>query len=115
MEADVIGATVANAFAQGCDRVYLVDNDSADATVAEAVSAGAQFRGVVLDREVRRTPSSRHHEPRGRGRVADSGAEHVWWLWLDADEFPHGPGGLTVREYLATLDRRYRIVGGRAS
>jgi hypothetical protein len=34
-------------------------------------------------------------------------------LWLDADEFPHGPGGLSVREYLATLDRRFRIVGAR--
>src|SRR5207247_4344011 len=30
-----------------------------------------------------------------------------------ADEFPHGPGGLTIAEYLRTLDRRFRIVGGR--
>src|SRR5439155_7901489 len=43
----------------------------------------------------------------------DDGAEHIWWLWLDADEFYHGPRGLTLREYLATLDRRFRIVGGR--
>jgi hypothetical protein len=42
-----------------------------------------------------------------------SGAAHVWWLWLDADEFPHGPGGVTVREHLAKLDRRFRIVGAR--
>ena len=41
------------------------------------------------------------------------GHAHIWWLWLDADEFPHGPRGLTVREYLETLDRRYRIVGAR--
>jgi hypothetical protein len=40
MEADVIAATVANALAQGCDRVLLVDNDSPDDTVARAVAAG---------------------------------------------------------------------------
>ena len=32
---------MANAFAQGCERVFLVDNDSRDDTVAEAVAAGA--------------------------------------------------------------------------
>ena len=37
MEADVIGATVKNALTQGCERVFLVDNDSHDETVAEAV------------------------------------------------------------------------------
>ncbi len=40
-----------------------------------------------------------------------SGAEHVWWLYLDSDEFPEGPSGLSLREYLATLDRRFRVVG----
>jgi hypothetical protein len=35
----------------------------------------------------------------------------VWWLHLDSDEFPEGPDGLTVRGYLATLDRSFRIVG----
>ena len=44
---------------------------------------------------------------------AAEGSDHIWWLWLDADEFPHGPRGLTVREYLATLDRSFRIVGAR--
>jgi hypothetical protein len=44
---------------------------------------------------------------------AADGRRHLWWLWLDADEFVHGPAGLTVRELLAGLDRRYRIVGSR--
>ncbi len=44
---------------------------------------------------------------------AAADADHVWWLWLDADEFYHGPRGLTLRGYLATLDRRFRVVGGR--
>ncbi len=40
-----------------------------------------------------------------------SGAAHVWWLYLDSDEFSEGPDGMSVREYLATLDRRFRVVG----
>ena len=46
-------------------------------------------------------------------RVTAEQATPVWWMWLDADEFPHGPGGRTVANYLATLDRRFRIVGAR--
>ena len=41
MEADVIEATVRNAFTQGCERVFLVDNDSPDDTVERALAAGA--------------------------------------------------------------------------
>jgi hypothetical protein len=40
-------------------------------------------------------------------------ADHIWWLYIDADEFPHGPGGQTIREYLSGLDERFRVVGAR--
>jgi hypothetical protein len=113
MEEDVVGATVANAFAQGCERVYLVDNDSTDGTVAEATRAGAVLAATF---------ATEQYDERLRldimNRVvadvsADAGADHIWWLWLDADEFPHGPRATTVREYLDGLDRRFRIVGAR--
>src|SRR5262249_45555665 len=108
-----IEATVRNAFEQGCDRVLLFDNDSPDETVAVALAAGA---------ELIRTFSTGHHDDEFRiglmnDAVADMSesddARHIWWLWCDADEFPHGPRGLTVREFLASLDRSFRIVGGR--
>jgi hypothetical protein len=38
-------------------------------------------------------------------------ADHVWWLWMDADEFSHGPGQQTIAAYVAGLDRRFRVVG----
>jgi hypothetical protein len=113
MEADVIGATVKNALTQGCERVFLVDNDSADDTVAEAVRAGAvlaeSFSTDKYD-EVKRLEIMN-----GVVRTVSEadGSEHIWWLWLDADEFPHGPRGMTIREYLTGLDRRFRIVGSR--
>jgi hypothetical protein len=113
MEEDVIAATVANAFTQGCERVYLVDNASPDETVREAVDAGAihacTFWTPEYDEALRLTIMN--HVVR-RASV-ESNAEHIWWLWLDADEFPHAPRGATVREFLEPLDRRFRIVGGR--
>jgi hypothetical protein len=111
MEEDVVEATVRNAFAQGVEAVYLVDNGSTDATVERAVAAGAtlaeSYRTEVYDERIRILLMN--------GQVARaslaSGAQHVWWLWLDADEFPEGPGGMTIVEYLRTLDRRFRLVG----
>lgn len=113
MEQDVIEATVRNAFAQGCERVFIVDNNSPDGTVETAISAGAEladsFASTRHDEQLR---IQLMNEAVWRISAAD-GADHIWWLWLDADEFPHGPRGLTIRDYLSTLDRSFRIVGAR--
>ncbi len=111
MEQDVVEATVRNAFAQGVEAVYLVDNASTDATVARAVDAGAtlaeSFRTDVYEERIRNLLSNSVV-----ARISLScGAPHIWWLWLDGDEFPEGPGGMTVADYLRTLDRRFRLVG----
>ncbi|MGH9019200.1 MAG: glycosyltransferase family 2 protein, partial [Acidimicrobiales bacterium] len=111
MEQDVVEATVRNALAQGVERVYLVDNASTDATVARATAAGAilaeSFDTAVYEERVRillmNTVVAR--------QSLHCGADHVWWLWLDADEFPEGPRGLTIADYLGTLDNRFRVVG----
>lgn len=112
-EADIIASTVKNAFTQGCQRVFLVDNDSPDGTVGEAIAAGAEIGSVYethTDNLSRRTAEVRDVIQRISHEL---GAPHVWWLTCDADEFPHGPAGLTLQEYLAGLDRRYRVVGAR--
>jgi hypothetical protein len=112
-EEDVVAACVRNALTQGCERVFLVDNASDDDTVANALAAGA-----TLDRRY----SSRRYDESLRVQLMqdvvesvsrDCGAQHVWWLWLDADEFCHGRAGLTIRQQLEALDRRYRVVGAR--
>ena len=113
LEEDVVADTVSNCFRQGCDRVFLVDNDSPDATVERAVGAGAtlarSFRTDSYD-EVARIAVMQEVVDEVSPQAP---VDHVWWLWLDADEFHHGPLGLTLRDYLATLDRRFRVVGAR--
>jgi hypothetical protein len=113
MEADVIEATVRNAFAQGCERVLLVDNDSPDDTVAIAKMAGAELARSYSTTQVDEMVKIRVLNETVRETSDADGRDHIWWLWLDADEFVHGPAGLTVRDYLSTLDRQYRIVGSR--
>lgn len=112
LEADIIGATVANARRQGCDRVLLVDNDSPDDTVARAVEAGAELgaRYASDSFDLARSVATVHHLMRA---TADAVEGPLWWLLLDADELPHGPGGRTLRQYLASLDRRCNVVGAR--
>ena len=113
MEADIIEATVANAFAHGVDRVFLIDNGSPDDTVDRATGAGAEhvltFRTDHYDEERRVALMTQFAERSAR----ESGARHVWWLWLDADEFPRPQSGGTLRSMLEALDRRFRIVGAR--
>lgn len=112
-EEDIIASTVFNAFAQGCERVFIIDNDSPDGTVAAAIAAGAEV--VTVYQTAYHDDARRMAEIRAAmeeiSPTVDS--DHVWWLTCDADEFPHGPAGLTLREYLSGLDRRFRVVGAR--
>jgi hypothetical protein len=111
MDEDVIEAVVLNAFAQGSDRVYLVDNGSTDDTVRRAEAAGATVAEVYdtpsFDGPLSQTVMNGVVVRESLGADAD----HIWWHYLDSDEFAEGPDGLSVREYLAGLDRRFRVVG----
>ena len=111
MEADIVADSVRNALTQGCERVYLVDNGSTDDTVEVAVGQGAilahSFVTEHYDEHLRL-----HYMNKVVSEVSASEADdHIWWLFLDADEFSHGPWGMSLLEYLKTLDRRFRIVG----
>jgi glycosyltransferase involved in cell wall biosynthesis len=113
MEEDVIGASVANAFHQGCEQVFLVDNDSPDRTVEVALAAGAtlarSFQTAAYDERARiAAMNETMHAVTER-----EGAEHAWWLWFDADEFPHGPRGEPLARWLSSLDDACRVVGAR--
>lgn len=110
-EEDIVYATVKHAFHQGCERVFLVDNGSQDRTVEEALSAGAE---LALSYE-----TSKYFELL-RIRIMNDLVERIslesphgsiWWLWLDADEFPEGRDGATVGAMLARTPDDCRIAG----
>jgi len=111
-EADIIEACVRNLFAEGVDRVFLVDNGSPDATVEMAARGGALHMDTIV--------SERFSEDIKCGGVVscvckvlrEEAPERAWWLFCDADEFPTAPGHGTIREFLAGLDDRIRVVGG---
>jgi hypothetical protein len=112
-EGDIIEAQVSNAFAQGCERVFIVDNQSPDDTVERAAAAGAEIASVYCTDyydEMRRAAEVMGVINAVSSEVA---ADRVWWLLSDADEFVHGPAGLRIVDYLAALDRRFRVVGSR--
>lgn len=113
MEEDVIGAGVANAYHQGCEQVFLVDNDSPDGTVDAALASGAtlarSFGTAAYDERTRLAVMNEVvHDVTER-----EGAERAWWLFFDADEFPHGPCGRPLAGCLASLDDDCRVVGAR--
>jgi hypothetical protein len=113
MEADIIADCVANAFAQGVDRVFLFDNCSPDDTINRAVSAGAEH--VMMYRTERFEERYRYNLMNEAVRHISESSEHdnIWWLWLDADEFPRPQGEGTLRELLTRTDRMYRTIGAR--
>jgi len=110
-EADIIASTVKNLFAEGCDRVYVLDNGSDDDTVARAVAAGAAHHGTFLTEFFSDNIRVDKLNEAVREIAAAEPQERTWWLFLDADEFPTAPGTLTLRRYLAGLDDRIRCVG----
>jgi hypothetical protein len=111
-EEDIVYALVEHLRAQGVDRVLVIDDDSDDATVREAAAAGAEVvraRSAGAYSEVVRSHRIRDAVAAG----TDAAGGDVWWLVLDADEFPRGPGGTTVRELVEKAPDWVDVVGSR--
>lgn len=117
MESDVIAATVANLFAQGCARVFVIDNDSVDGTADVAERAGAEvrrFRSRSHDEALMRLQANALAQEVSAARWDAGEPAPVWWLHVDADEFPSGPRDIRVIDHLRTLPDDVRVVGSRA-
>lgn len=111
-EEDIIYSTVKHAFSQGCANVYFIDNGSTDNTIREACTAGAQlcckFSSEEFDEEKKIMYINSAIETINKKTVHDS----IWWLIIDADEFPDIDGKLTLLEFLQNLDESYRAIHG---
>lgn len=111
-EEDIVYALVEHLRAQGVDRVLVIDDDSDDATAQEAEAAGAE----VIRMRSAGSYSEAVRTQRFRDVIAactDAAGDDVWWLVLDADEFPRGPDGTTVRELVEDAPAWVDVVGAR--
>ena len=88
---------------------YLVDNDSPDDTVAKAGAAGAILARSYHTDYDDETLRLRHMNDVVREVSDNEPDEHLWWLFMEGDEFPHGPAGMTILDFLKGLDRQIRV------
>jgi hypothetical protein len=111
-EEDIIAACVKNLFAEGVDRVFLIDNGSPDKTVELAVLGGALHVETVVSEHFSEELKCGKVFALTRRILAEEGRERSWWPFCDADEFPTSPDRGAIREYLADLDDAVHVVGG---
>ena len=95
MDEDIIEATVRNAVGTGSGRcVPGRQRQHRSRPCESAEEAGATLADIYrTDRFDGRLAQALMNAVVARESLRH-GAEHVWWLYLDSDEFPEGPDGL---------------------
>ncbi len=111
-EEDIIESTVKHAFAQGCSNVFIIDNGSADKTVEIALAAGAQLAERFASQYFDEGQKIAHLNTVVRDYNRQCAEDQVWWLYLDADEFPNIDAAVTLAGFLGQLDASVRGVHG---
>ncbi len=111
-EDDIIHATVRNLYTQGCDQVFVIDDDSDDETRREALDAGATVISCSSDGTYREAARSAAIASLIAAETAVAGND-VWWLVADADEFPRGNCARTIRQVVIGLPGWVDVVGSR--
>ena len=112
-EEDIIASTVRHAFAQGCDKVFIVDNGSSDTTLGRALAAGAIHQGTFITRYFNEDSKIMALNNAVSSANAILRNDRAWWLYIDADEFPTAPGFATLRQFLSSLPQQIRAVKSR--
>jgi glycosyltransferase involved in cell wall biosynthesis len=110
-EEDIIESTVKHLLAQGCSNVFIVDNASTDKTVDIAINAGAILIDSFESEYFNEFEKIAHLNTVVRDYNTQSNEDYVWWLYVDADEFPNIEGEIIVN-YLNMLDNSIRAVQG---
>lgn len=116
-DGDIIQSTVKNCFEQGCSRVFILDNDSPDDSVEQALNAGAElaecYKTEFYDDDLRIKKQNDFIKRRVVSSAFDTKGmpSNIWWMALDADEFLIGHNGARVIDTLSTLSGAIRCVG----
>jgi glycosyltransferase involved in cell wall biosynthesis len=111
-EEDIIEATVRHAFAQGCSNVFIVDNASTDKTVEKAKNAGATLAASFESQYFDEIQKITHLNTVVRNHNEQSGEDYIWWMYIDADEFPNIDLDISIIDFIRSLDSSIRAVQG---
>jgi glycosyltransferase involved in cell wall biosynthesis len=111
-EEDIIESTVKHAFAQGCSQVFFIDNASTDKTVENAIHAGAVQADSFESKYFEETQKISHLNSVVKKYNEQSAEEHIWWLFIDADEFPNIDRNVRIIDFIKALDSSVRLVHG---
>ena len=111
-EEDVIESTVRHAFAQGCSKVLLIDNGSTDATVKKATRAGATHVTTFLTEYFDVQKKTAHLNAAVKYFNEIFPEERIWWMYLDADEFPNIDRDIRIIDLLKGMDSSVRGLHG---
>ena len=111
-EEDIIESTIKHAFAQGCSNVFIVDNDSTDETVNIAISAGAILADSFKSDFFNEFEKIAYLNTVVKNYNEVSNEDYIWWLYIDADEFPNIDCTLRIIDVLKLLDPSVRAIHG---
>ena len=111
-EEDIIESTVKHAFAQGCSNVFIVDNASTDKTVDIAINAGASRATTFKTQYFDEDKKVAHLNATVEYVNNITHDEHIWWLYLDADEFPNFDCKFSIIDVLKNIDSSIMAIRG---
>jgi hypothetical protein len=113
-DGDIIEATVRNCFQNGCEKVFLLDNDSPDDSVKNASKAGAEVAEVYRTEYYNEDLRIKKQNEFVRSVVERENHEELWFVFLDADEFLTGWQGEPFAHSLRRVPPQFRTVGSNA-
>jgi glycosyltransferase involved in cell wall biosynthesis len=110
-EEDIIESTVKHLLAQGCAKVFIVDNASSDHTIKNALRAGALLAARFETKYFEEYRKVSYLNTVVGEYNKYSAEDRVWWLYADADEFPDIQAW-PIAGYLQALPSEVRAVHG---
>jgi len=111
-EEDIIESTVKHALAQGCSNVFIVDNNSTDKTVNTAINAGAILADSFGSEYFNEYQKIAYLNTVVKKYNESCKEDYIWWLYIDADEFPNIDCELRIIDFIKLLDPSIKAVHG---
>lgn len=113
-DGDIIYDAVRNCFNNGCSKVFVLDNNSPDNSVSEAIRAGAEIAEIYDTEYYDDDLRIRKQNLFIKNIVETEAHRELWFITLDGDEFPTGIGSDTIQQTLGRMPGELRTIGSKA-